>query len=104
MAKKITYFNAEGWEVENVRQLDFGTFFTLKLPGLSLYNMRVVPAGEKYDAFISAPEQKGKDGNYYKLFNLYLSKEDEAAIIEAVDEILDEQFEAEKAKGRKARK
>jgi Cys-tRNA synthase (O-phospho-L-seryl-tRNA:Cys-tRNA synthase) len=34
----------------------------------------------------------------------YLSKEDEAAIIEAVDEILDEQFEAEKAKGRKSRK
>lgn len=104
MAKKINYFNAEGWSIDNVRQLDFGTFFTLKFPGLALYNMRVVPAGEKYDAFISAPEQKGKDGNYYKLFGLYLSKEDEVAIIEAVDEILDEQFEAEKAKGRKARK
>lgn len=104
MAKKITYFNIEGWEIDNVRKLDFGTFFTLKMPGLALYNMRVVPAGKDYDAFITVPEQKGKDGNYYKLFGLYLSKEDETAIIEAVDEILDEQFEAEKAKGRKARK
>jgi hypothetical protein len=104
MAKKIETFDVDGWSVKNVRKLDFGTFFTLELPGLSLYNMRVVPAGEKYDAFITPPEVKGKDGNYYKQFYIALDKADQEAIIAEVDAILEEEFEKEKSKGRKARK
>ena len=90
MADKQTersYFNlGKNWEVDNVHVLDFGTFFTLKVKGLSLYNLRVVPAGKKYDAFIAPPEEKGKDGNYYKLFGLYLDDEDTAAVIAEVEE------------------
>lgn len=78
------------WEVKNVRKLDFGTFFTLQLPGLALYNLRVVPAGKKYDAFIGMPEDKGKDGDYYKRFALYLDEEDTQAVIEAVEDALKE--------------
>ena len=78
------------WEVKNVRKLDFGTFFTLQLPGLALYNLRVVPEGKKYAAFIAMPEDKGKDGDYYKRFALYLDEEDTKAVIEAVDEALEE--------------
>lgn len=97
-----TYFNlGEDWEVENVRQLDFGTFFTLKLPGAYLYNIRVVPAGKNYDAFLSMPEDKGKDGNWYKRFTLYLSDDDTAAIIEAVDQALKEAREEKPRKKRK---
>ena len=89
--KEKEYFNlGENWEVTNVRKLDFGTFFTLKLPGLSLYNLRVVPAGKKYKAFIAMPEDKGKDGEYYKRFSLYLSEEDTEAVLEAVDDALEE--------------
>ena len=89
MAKKAeaerTYFNiGKNWEVDNVRELDFGTFFTLKVEGLTLYNLRLVPTGKKYDEFIAAPEEKGKDGKWYKLFNIYLDKEDSDAIIEEV--------------------
>jgi len=88
MAKKAEekdYFNVSDWEVANVRVLDFGTFFTLKLPGAAFYNMRVVPAGRKYDAFIAMPEEKGKDKNYYKLFNIYFDPDDAKEIIEEVE-------------------
>ena len=94
MAKKqkeqeLEFFNiGENWEIRGARRTDYGTFFTLSMPGLSLYNLRIVPAGKKYDAFIGMPEDKGSDGNYYKRFALYLSEDDTAAIIEAVEEEL----------------
>lgn len=95
-----SYFNlGDEWEVKNVRKLDFGTFFTLQLPGLALYNLRVVPAGKNYDAFIGMPEDKGKDGDYYKRFALYLEEFDEEAVILAVDKALEE-AEEEKPKKR----
>lgn len=87
--KQFFYLGKE-WEVKNVRKLDFGTFFTLQVPGLALYNLRVVPAGKKYDAFIGMPEDKGKDGDYYKRFALYLDEEDTQAVIEAVEDALKE--------------
>lgn len=80
-----TYFELGEWSVENVRKLDWGTFFTLKVEGATFYNLRIVPAGAKYDSFIACPEEKGKDGKYYKLFYLNLSPEDTKAIITAVE-------------------
>ena len=82
------YFNlGEDWKVVNVRDLEFGTFFTLQIPGLSFYNLRVVPAGKKYDAFIAVPEEKGKDGNWYKVYNLFLDPEDTADILAEVEKL-----------------
>ena len=104
MAKKITTFNCEGFEVANVRKLKFGTFFTLKMPGLALYNLRVVQEGKTYPSFVAMPQIKGSDGNYYDEYKIYLSDEDNEAIIAEVDKILDEQFEEEKKAGRKARR
>lgn len=96
MAKKsenkfdgVMFDLGDDWEVTNVRELEYSTFFTLKMPGLSLYNLRVVPAGKKYDAFIGMPEDKGKDGDYYKRFALYLSEDDTKAVLKAVDKALD---------------
>lgn len=94
MAKKANKYEAvfftlpEEWEVTNVRELEYSTFFTLKIPGLSLYNLRVVPAGKKYESFIGMPETKGKDGDYYKQYALYLSEEDTAAVLKAVAKAL----------------
>lgn len=103
--KKITYFNVgEKWEVKNVRKLKFGTFFTLQVPGLSLYNLRVVPEGKDYPAFISMPQCKGSDDNYYDEFKIWLDDEDTEKILAEVDRILDEEFEEEKKAGCKARK
>lgn len=90
----------DGWEVKNVRALEFGTFFTLEMPGLSLYNLRVVPGGKNYDSFIGMPEDKGKDGTYYKRFILRLSDEDTEAVLDEVARILDS-LEKKAGKGRK---
>ena len=91
-----TYFDlGNEWSVTNVRKLEFGTFFTLQVPGLSLYDLRAVPAGKNsdgksYPAFIAAPETKGKDGNFYKRYGLYLDKEDTLNILAEVDNALKE--------------
>lgn len=86
--KEKSYFEiGKDWEVKNVRELDFGTFFTLELPGLSLYDLRVVPAGKKYDAFIGMPEKKGKDNNYYRLFYISLSDADTKEILDEVERL-----------------
>ena len=42
------------------------------------------------------PEDKGRDGDYYKRFALYLTEEDTAAVINAVDEALEESKKASK--------
>jgi len=104
MAKKeerAAFTLGKEWEVKNVRALEFGTFFTLELPGLALYNLRVVPAGKKnYDSFIGMPEDLGKDNKYYKRFFLRLSDEDTEAVLDEVARILDAQ-EKKVARGRK---
>ena len=88
--KENTYLNiGKDWEVKNVRDLDFGTFFTLQLPGLALYNLRVVPSGRKYDAFIGMPEEKGKDGNYYNRVYFFIDDELKAEIIRQLEEKVD---------------
>lgn len=91
MAKKkvMEFFDlGKDWEVTNVRELKYSTYFTLRIPGLQLFDLRVVPAGKNYDAFIGMPEDKGNDGDYYKRFALYLSDEDTKAVLEAVEEEL----------------
>lgn len=106
MAKKKeaekSYFDlGSSWSVDNVRKLKFGTFFTLRIPGLALYNLKVVPAGDNYDVFIGMPEDKGNDGDYYKRFALYLSEDDTAEVIREVKAALKDSKKPKKA--RKAR-
>ncbi len=94
MAKKeerVCFQLGKDWEVKNVRALEFGTFFTLEMPGLALYNLRVVPAGKNYDSFIGMPEDLGKDNKYYKRFFLKLSDEDVEAILDEVAKQLESQ-------------
>ena len=87
--KEKTYFElGEDWSVANCRKLDFGKFFTLKVKGAAFYNMRVVPGGEDYAAFISCPDQKGSDGEWYPVYKIYFTKEDTKAIIKAVNDAL----------------
>lgn len=106
MAKKAkqenTYFELpDNWEIINARRLKFGTFFSLKMDGLCLYNLRVVPEGDNWDAFIGMPESKGADGNYYKQYALYLTDEDTEEIIEAVEAALPKKKKASKKKATK---
>ena len=90
------YFElGDDFAVENVRELEFGTLFTLKVDGLSLYNLRVVPAGKtadgrKYNAFIAPPEEKGKNGEWYKVYNISLTNADTKKILEDINDQLAE--------------
>ena len=76
------------WKITNVRVVSEHTVsFTLKMDGLSLYNMKVMES-TKGDTvgkmFLSNGQSKGSDGKYYNNYALYLSDEDKDLIIKAV--------------------
>lgn len=77
-----------GWSIANVRVLtEHVVSFTLKMPGLSLYNMKVTESTKGDNVgrmFLSNGQSKGSDGKYYNNYALYLSDKDKEAIIEAV--------------------
>lgn len=76
------------WVITNVRAVAENVVtFTLKMNGLSLYNMKVIEATRGDNAgqrFLINGQSKGADGNYYNNYALYLSDEDRDKIIEAV--------------------
>lgn len=57
-------------------------FFDMKLNGVEIHSCRV--ASGKNGDFISWPQQKGKDGNYYNMVYVALKKEDSDKILELV--------------------
>lgn len=77
-----------GWSITNVRVVtDHMVSFTLKMYGLSLYNMKVTESTRGNTAgqmFLRNGQSKGSDGVYYNNYALYLSEADKARIIEAV--------------------
>ena len=77
-----------GWSITNVRVVtEHMVSFTLKMGGLSLYNMKVTESSKGDTAgqmFLSNGQSKGSDGKYYNNYVLYLSDEDKAKIIGAV--------------------
>lgn len=83
-------FNLQGsgWTIANVRVVtEHMVSFTLKMHGLSLYNMKVTESTKGDTAgqmFLSNGQSKGSDGKYYNNYALYLSDEDKAMIIAAV--------------------
>lgn len=76
------------WSISNVRVMtEHMVSFTLKMSGLSLYNMKVTESTKGDTAgqmFLSNGQSKGSDDKYYNNYALYLSDEDKARIIEAV--------------------
>ena len=77
-----------GWSIANVRVVtEHVVSFTLKMRGLSLYNMKVTESTKGETAgkmFLSNGQSKGSDGKYYNNYALYLSDEDKDLIINAV--------------------
>ena len=77
-----------GWSISNVRVMtEHIVSFTLKMHGLSLYNMKVTESTKENKSgqmFLSNGQSKGSDGKYYNNYALYLSDEDKDMIIKAV--------------------
>lgn len=63
-------------------------FFTGKINGVTIYNMRILTSREGED-FIGFPSSKGKDGKYYNEAYIALSPDDTAVIIECVENWLE---------------
>ena len=76
--------NIRGATVSGCRYLsDKVIAFTLNLPGLALYNMKVIDG--KYGAFVSPPQNKGnKSGRWVDAVGVWLDSADEDAIAQAV--------------------
>ena len=80
--KEKTYLNITGMTIGNVRRLSKTVIaFSLLGNGLGLYNMRIVDG--RNGKFVAAPQEKGKDGEYYNVYSVYLSDDDQKRIIEA---------------------
>lgn len=77
-----------GWSIANVRVVsEHVVSFTLKMRGLSLYNMKVTESTKDDTAgkmFLSNGQSKGSDGKYYNNYALFLSDEDKDLIIKTV--------------------
>lgn len=88
---KKEFFDLAGYKatVQNVRIItEHFISFTLRCAGFSLYNMKLVERADgKY--FIAPPSQKAKNGNFYDLYAVYLTEEDEKRLIEKVLELAD---------------
>lgn len=82
--KEITNYELGDFKVSNVRVVT-PTFisFTLELKGLVLYNMKLVETKGGV-RFVAPPSQKAKNGNYYNVYSLYLSKEDNERVMDTV--------------------
>ena len=75
--------------VRNVRQVaDNCLTFTLRFAGVELYGMRLVN-GQR-GMFITASSTKGKNGNYYENYRVYLDDSGRNAVKTAVLKAYDE--------------
>lgn len=104
-AKRETV-TVEEFEVRRAYEFKNGNIaFDLTLNGITFYGLTVVK-GKKGD-FISFPQRavkSGKETNYYNYFWIPLDEDDQADIIEAVSEKLEEDYEEEEEKPRRKRK
>ena len=57
--------------------------FTLNVPGATFLNLKVVDG--KNGEFIAMPQSKGRNGEYYDLYRVYLSEKDAQRVISVVE-------------------
>ena len=88
--KEITYGKVNEWAATRARAVEGknGTvvFFTLELNGVTINNCRV--AEGKNGDFISLPQYRGNDGKYYSHVYFRFTKNDEAAILDEVEKLI----------------
>lgn len=86
------YFELSSYKatVKNARVIsETCACFTLSCAGFALYNLRVVVTADGKE-FIAPPSTKGKNGNYYDQYAIYLTDEDQKKLIAKVKELINE--------------
>lgn len=75
----------DSFEVMRVKEWDDGGLTAdLKINGVEIYGVRYVKVRDK--EFLSFPQRKDKDGNYWHICRAYLSDADQDTIIGAIFE------------------
>ncbi len=94
--------DAVGAEITNCREWNNGgVTFTLRCNGFSFYNLSIQSTRDGR-RFIAPPSRKGRDGNYYPLYAIYLSDKDTEDLIDSVyDKIDDERSDRRSNRGRR---
>lgn len=83
-------FEITGMKVSNVRKLsETVTAFSLLGKGLGLYNLKVVNGAK--GKFVAVPQTKGKDGEWYNQYAVYISDDDQAKIIKKVESMIEDE-------------
>lgn len=79
-----SYLSIEGATVQACHLIsDRICVFTLNVPGATFMNLKVIDG--KNGEFIAMPQSKGRDGQYYDLYRVYLSEKDAQRVISAVE-------------------
>ena len=84
------YGKIESLDVQRVKNTKRGCYFTLVLNGVSINGCTIRETHDEVP-FISLPQYKGRDGNWYNVVNFRFSKEDQDAIINFVSAALEDE-------------
>ncbi len=79
------YIDLSDAEITNIRHGKYGTTFTIKKPGLQLFNMRLA-TNNSGGYFLAPPSVKGKNGEYYNQYAVYIEEKDSDRIIDMLVE------------------
>ena len=89
--KERTYLDLQSFEVLRAREGQAGRVWVdLKLNGISIYGFQVVPHKDGSGEWLSWPSYKGSDGKYYNNAFAFFRSEDEKALLQAIQDKLDE--------------
>lgn len=78
-----SYLNITGATIQAAHLIaDDVAVFTLNVPGAAFLNLKVVQG--KNGMFIAMPQTKGKNGQWYDQYRIYLSDGDQQRIIDTV--------------------
>lgn len=84
---KVNTKNAKQNAIEIVRAKEWNgkIFFDMKVNGVTIYGCTLIEG--KKGTFVGFPQQKGKDGKYYKRAFVELSEEDTKFIIALIEDM-----------------
>ncbi len=84
------YGKVESFDVQRVKNTNRGCYFTLVLNGVSINGCTIRETKDEVP-FISLPQYKGRDGNWYNVVYFKFSPEDQKQIIDLVSAALDDE-------------
>lgn len=87
---EVPTLKVDDFMVHRARSLDSGVIMAdLVINGITIYGMKVLANKSTGEAFLSFPQQKGRDGKYYNIAYAKLSDTDQEEMIRSIYNWLD---------------